>query len=199
MIPSTPRTEERGPGDRPVPIVSIFVTFLVIGATSFGGGVAAYIRSVVVDEKGWIDDETFLRGFSLAQILPGPNAANIAIFTGRFLRGTPGAVAAVAAVLLPAILVLSVVSVLYLSFDSADSVRGILTGVGACAVGLIASMALQMQQKLSFGYADYLIAATVFVMVAIARFPVAATIALFVPLAIWLHRPRQKPAGGKPE
>jgi chromate transporter len=181
----------------PVSIAQLFFTFLIIGATSFGGGVAAYIRRIIVEEKCWMDDETFFRGLSLAQILPGPNAANMAIFIGRFLRGTAGAGVAVVAVLLPAVFILSVVSILYASYASMNSIEGILEGIGACAVGLIASMALQMQQKLPFGYADYLLAAAVFVTVGIGRFPVAVAILVFVPVAIWLHRPGKGKSGGK--
>lgn len=191
MIRNTPTTEQPG-NTAEIPRVShfrIFLTFLMIGATSFGGGVAAYIRRVVVEEKKWIDDSAFFQGLSLAQVLPGPNAANMAIFIGRYLRGPIGAAVAVSAVLLPAIIILTLVAVFYSQYGEVFVYEGILEGVGACAVALIASMAFQMQQKIPLNYKDYLIAAAVFVMVGIARLSIIYALVIFIPVAIWIHRP----------
>ena len=63
MIQNTQSTKKPD-NNRKIPPVShikLFFTFLLIGATSFGGGVAAYIRRVVVEEKQWIDDTEFFR------------------------------------------------------------------------------------------------------------------------------------------
>jgi chromate transporter len=192
MIKNTQTIEQPGNTGK-IPHIShfrIFLTFLVIGATSFGGGVAAYIRRVVVEEKKWIDDSAFFQGLSLAQVLPGPNAANMAIFIGRYLRGPTGAAVAVFAVLLPAIIILTLVAVFYSQYGQVFAYEGILEGVGACAVALIASMAFQMQQKIPLHYLDYLIAAAVFVMIGIARLSILYALIIFIPIAIWIHRPR---------
>lgn len=61
---------------------SIFLAFLLIGATSVGGGVIAYLRNSSVDKHGWIDDPTFVRMLSISQSLPGLNATNMAILVG---------------------------------------------------------------------------------------------------------------------
>ena len=76
---------------------SIFLAFLLIGATSVGGGVIAYLRNSLVDKHGWIDDPTFVRMLSISQSLPGLNATNMAILAGDRLRGTLGSVVATVA------------------------------------------------------------------------------------------------------
>ena len=64
--------------------------FLLIGATSFGGGVVAYLRSSLVDKHHWIDDRTFVECLAIGQTLPGLNATNMSVLVGDRLRGTRG-------------------------------------------------------------------------------------------------------------
>ncbi|HQR68601.1 MAG TPA: chromate transporter, partial [Thermoanaerobaculia bacterium] len=52
--------------------------FLLVGATSFGGGLTGYLRRALVEERRWLTEEEFLRGLSVAQAVPGPNAVNLA-------------------------------------------------------------------------------------------------------------------------
>src|SRR5690349_16561508 len=59
-----------------VTLGTIFGAFLLIGATSFGGGVVAYLRSSLVGRHGWLDDEEFVELLSISQALPGLNATN---------------------------------------------------------------------------------------------------------------------------
>jgi len=66
----------------------IFLTFLLVGGTSFGGGVVAYLRNALVQKKKWIDDVEFLEITSISNTLPGLNATNMAILVGDRLGGT---------------------------------------------------------------------------------------------------------------
>src|ERR1700759_5437714 len=75
-------------------VIDVFVTFLIIGATSFGGGVVAYLRSALVTKKKWLDDVKFLELMSISNTLPGLNATNMSILVGDRMRGTVGAIAA---------------------------------------------------------------------------------------------------------
>jgi chromate transporter len=56
---------------RTVTLGEIFSAFLLIGATSFGGGVVAYLRSGLVDKQGWLDDTELVELLSISQTLPG--------------------------------------------------------------------------------------------------------------------------------
>ena len=72
-----------------VTIAQIFGAFLMIGATSFGGGVVAYLRASLVGKHRWVDDKTFVELLSISQTLPGLNATNMAVLVGDRLRGAP--------------------------------------------------------------------------------------------------------------
>src|SRR5262245_62730099 len=89
-----------------VSTTEIFRAFLLIGATSFGGGAVAYLRSSLVGKHRWVDDPTFVELLSISQSIPGLNSTNVAILVGDRLRGAPGAVAALAGVCLPGALIM---------------------------------------------------------------------------------------------
>src|SRR5215470_1061386 len=78
----------------PVSLGELFRTFLVIGATSFGGGVVAYLRENLVTGRRWLDDQEFLAALEISQTLPGLNATNMSIIVGEKLCGVPGAIIA---------------------------------------------------------------------------------------------------------
>src|SRR6516162_4243287 len=69
-------------------VAEIFGAFLMIGATSFGGGVVAYLRDSLVAKHRWLDDKTFVELLSISQTLPGLNATNMAVLVGDRLRGS---------------------------------------------------------------------------------------------------------------
>src|SRR6185369_14899175 len=81
-------------------IAQIFLEFLVIGATSFGG-VVPYLRNSLVTKKAWINDKEFVEMLSISQSLPGLNATNMAILVGDKLRGALGSIAAIIGMCLP--------------------------------------------------------------------------------------------------
>src|SRR5216683_506898 len=83
-----------------VSIGRIFLEFLIIGATSFGG-VVPYLRGSLVTKRHWVDDKEFVEMLSISQSLPGLNATNMAILVGEKLRGALGSIAAIVAICLP--------------------------------------------------------------------------------------------------
>src|SRR5690242_20992989 len=70
-------------------------TFNHIALASFGGGLSAWSREVLVVEKGWLGEAEFLSAMTMCRILPGANQVNMAVFAGTKMRGMAGAVAAV--------------------------------------------------------------------------------------------------------
>ncbi|MGA7393434.1 MAG: chromate transporter, partial [Terrimicrobiaceae bacterium] len=70
-------------------------TFNHIALASFGGGLSAWSREVVVVEKKWMPEEEFLSAITMCRILPGANQVNLAVFVGSKFRGMAGAAAAV--------------------------------------------------------------------------------------------------------
>jgi len=90
----------------------IFLSFLKIGCTGFGGGLAviAQIRTLAVYKRRWFTDHEFAEAFALAQSLPGTNAGNAVAYIGLRLRGWRGAAVALAAFILPSMLMMIVLS-----------------------------------------------------------------------------------------
>src|SRR6201982_4044336 len=98
--PALPTTVDAAATPRDVSITQIFLEFLIIGSTSFGG-VVPYLRGSLVNKRRWIDDKEFVEMLSISQSLPGLNATNMAILVGEKLKGAWGAIVAVLGICLP--------------------------------------------------------------------------------------------------
>ena len=172
-----------------VSIGEIFRVFLLLGATSFGGGVVAYLRSSLVGKHRWLDDTTFVELLSISQTLPGLNATNMAILVGDRLRGTPGAAAAICGICLPGALVMFVVGMLYGHHAGRPAVGAMLHGVGAAAVGLVTAVSLQIGRRSLDGLADLAFVALSVLGVHALHLPLPYVLVGVGLLAIWWHRP----------
>jgi chromate transporter len=147
----------------PAPSIwTIFLEFLLIGATSFGGGVVAYLRNSLVAKRGWVTDKEFVELLSISQSLPGLNATNMAMLVGDRLRGVPGALAAILGICLPGGLLMYVAGMLYHEHGDRALASAMLKGVAAAAVGLILATAVQLAKRsLPHGYDLIFVAATI--------------------------------------
>jgi len=168
----------------------IFGAFLLIGATSFGGGVMAYLRSSLVDKHRWIDDSTFVQMLAMSQSLPGLNSTNMAVLVGDRLRGTMGAVAAICGVCLPGGLIMFVIGMLHGVHGDRPTVTAMLHGVAAAAVGLVMAVAVQVGRKVLARIDDLGFVALAVIGVNLLHLPVLVVLAVVGALAIWWHRPR---------
>lgn len=89
--------------------ILLFTSFLRLGITSFGGpAMIAYIRRMSVEQKRWLDDETFRAGVALCQFIPGASAMQMAAYVGLRARGIAGAAVCYIAFGLPAFLLITV-------------------------------------------------------------------------------------------
>jgi chromate transporter len=140
-----PATAGASPGS--VTVLQIFLEFLLIGATSFGGGVVAYLRNGLVEKRRWLGDRAFVELLSISQSLPGLNSTNMAILVGDRLKGLPGALAAIVGMCLPGGLLMLVVGMLYQEHGDHPLATAALKGVAAAAVGLILATAVQLGKK----------------------------------------------------
>jgi chromate transporter len=137
----------RSPAAAHVGIGQIFLAFLLIGATSFGGGVVAHLRNSLVATHRWIDDATFLKLLGISQSLPGLNTTNLAILAGNRLRGARGALAAILGICLPGATLLYIVGIVYQVERERPLVEAGLEGVAAAAAGLILATTVQLARK----------------------------------------------------
>ena len=145
-----------------VSIFQLFSTFLLIGATSFGGGVVAYLRNSLVAKHEWLDDKSFVELLSISQSLPGLNATNMAVLVGERLRGGAGAIAAILGMCLPGAVLMYVTALTYRAHGDRPLATAGLKGVAAAAVGLILATTFQLGRKsLSHKYDLIFVALTV--------------------------------------
>jgi chromate transporter len=132
-----------------VPLIYLFLTFLRIGATSWGGFMAliSMIQKRIVEKDGMIENETILEGVSLASVLPGPMAVNVVSFVGYKLGGVKGALVSIAGVLLPSFLLMLVLSHVYLKFGDIPAMNHFFAGILPAVAAVIVSVAVSMGEK----------------------------------------------------
>ena len=188
------------PASARVGLADIFVTFLIIGATSFGGGVVAYLHNSLVSKKGWLDEERFLSALEIAQTLPGLNATNMSVIVGDRLRGPIGALIAFLGMTLPGAILVMILGVLYAAHSHNPAVNAALIGVGAASVGMLTAVTLQVGRKQFGSVID--IAIIVVTIIMVSYFHISLLVVLFTigPVAVFLYRPKglAKAAGTGP-
>lgn len=166
----------------------IFMEFLKIGATSFGG-VVPYLQDALVRRRQWIDDKGFVEMLSISQSLPGLNATNLAILMGEKLRGVRGSIAALLGICLPGGMVMFFVGMFYRQHgDHALTTAG-LKGVAAAAVGLTLSTVVQLSKKSLAGKFDFIFMALTVIAVNRLHQSVPRTLIAVGILSILFHRP----------
>ena len=125
--------------------LTLFLTFLEIGAVSFGGG---YGMISLMREKalsfGWMTEEELLNVIAVAESTPGPIAVNMATFVGSRQGGVLGALLATLGVILPSFIIILLIASLIKNFLKYSGVKAFLGGVRPCIVGLILSTAITM-------------------------------------------------------
>ena len=133
--------------------LKLFLTFLEIGAVSFGGG---YGMISLVREKaltfGWLTQEEFLNMIAVAESTPGPIAVNMATFIGSRQGGILGGALATFGVVLPAFLIILIISALIKNFIKYKGVQAFLSGVQPCVVALILSTDFTMLLSALFDF-----------------------------------------------
>lgn len=131
-------------------LIFLFLTFLEIGAVSFGGGygMISLIREKVL-QYGWLSESDFLNFIAVSESTPGPLAVNMATFIGSSQAGLADAAAATFGVVLP-----SFVIILIRSFLKYSGVQAFLSGVRPCVVAMILATALTMAGSTLLGFSS---------------------------------------------
>ena len=131
-------------------LLTLFLTFLKIGAFTFGGGYAmiAMLENEFVSKKKWIDSDTFIDMVAIAESTPGPLAINSATYIGYKLAGIAGAAVSTAAVCIPSFVIIYAVSLFLDEFMSCKLVANAFKGIQVCVVYLVFSAGLKMLKQL---------------------------------------------------
>jgi chromate transporter len=133
----------------PYTLWQLVLYMLRLGALGFGGPVAlvGYMQRDLVDARGWITQEDFKEGVALAQIAPGPLAAQLGIYLGFVHYRLRGATLAGIAFVLPSFLMVVALGWAYVRFGGLAWMQAVFYGVGAAVIGLIAMSAKKLTQK----------------------------------------------------
>lgn len=173
-------------------IPAIFLVFLRIGLLSFGGGLSGWIFREVVVLRQWLEEDEFLSGLAVSQILPGANVANLAIYIGNKLKGPLGAAAALAGLLSGPFFAVIAFASAYSVLRTLPYIQAGLDGVAAAAIGLILIIALKGARR-AIRTPEALIAYVVtFVTVGLLHWSLLLVVVVVGPLSVlaaWYRKP----------
>jgi chromate transporter len=123
--------------------------FLKLGTWGFGGPVAlvGYMHRDLVENKGWLTDEEYKEGLALAQLAPGPLAAQLGIYIGFVHYGLIGATLTGLAFVLPSFIMVVLLGMAYQLYGGLPWMQAVFYGVGAAVIGIIAMSAYKLTIK----------------------------------------------------
>ncbi|MEM5455170.1 chromate transporter [Paraburkholderia phytofirmans] len=127
----------------------IVLYMLRLGTFGFGGPVAlvGYMHRDLVERRGWISEQDYKEGLALAQMMPGPLAAQLGIYLGYVHYRVVGATVAGIAFVLPSFLMVVALGWAYAQFGGLSWMQAVFYGVGAAVVGIIAMSAYKLTRK----------------------------------------------------
>ena len=133
--------------------LDLFLTFLQIGAFSFGGGygMLSLIRERTL-AHGWLTEEAIMNMIAVSESTPGPIAINMATFIGSSQAGILGSVAATLGVVLPSFVIILIIAALINNFLKYSAVKAFLLGIRPCVVGLILATSLTLFLNTALGF-----------------------------------------------
>ena len=167
-------------------LLSIFLAFLKVGLTSFGGGTSAWMHREVVERHRWLTDEQFLASLTVAQVLPGANPVNMAVYLGLQLRGALGASLAAAGMVAPAFGMILALGLLYSYVSASPATHMVLSGLAAVGVGATLVLGAKGARPFRRRPIPVLIAAATFIAVGVLRWPLVPVVLVAVPVSILL-------------
>lgn len=125
-------------------ILKLFLSFLKIGAFSFGGGYAMLplIRKEIIEVHGWLTVKEFIDILAVVEMTPGPVAINSATFLGYKVAGIWGSIAATVGVILPSIVIILIIAHFLSKFRESPYIDYAFRGIRPVVLGLVTSAAL---------------------------------------------------------
>lgn len=139
--------EAAGQGDtRPCSLAGLVRYFLWLGATGFGGPIAlvGFMQRDLVERRRWFGPDEYREGLALAQLAPGPLAAQLAMYLGWARGGPFGAAVVGLAFVVPSFVMVLALAIVYVRFDGLAWMQGAFYGIGAAVIAIIARSALKL-------------------------------------------------------
>lgn len=190
-----PRATEPFAGAAALPrpsLSELFIAYALISLYGFGG-VLAWSRRMMVEERRWLTPEQFNEAYALCSFLPGPNIVNFSVIFGSRVRGPLGGLVALVGLLGPPMVLIMFIGALYAHYGDLPALRRALIGVTAAAAGLImstvAKMALPLFRNRAVG--GPVIALATFGAIGIAQWPLPIVLVVVLPISLalaWVRR-----------
>jgi chromate transporter len=142
-------TAERALAANPAGLGAFVQYFLYLGSLGFGGPVAlaGFMHRDLVEQRRWVAEEDYRLAMALAQIMPGPLAAQLAIALGYFRHGVIGATAVGLAFTVPSFLMVVAISMAYVRFGGLWWMQALFYGIGAAVIAVIAIAAYKLSRS----------------------------------------------------
>jgi chromate transporter len=178
---------------QPPSLLQILASFSLISLYGFGG-VLAWSRRMMVEERRWMTPAEFNDAYALCQFLPGPNIVNLSVVFGSRVRGAPGATMALAGLLGPPLVIVSLLGLAYARYGEVAAISQILSGVAAAAAGLLIATVVKMALPLLRTWRDpgLIVAFAAFAAIGPLGWPLPWVIAVLAPLSLalawWVRR-----------
>lgn len=162
---------------------------------SFGGPAAqiAVMQRLMVEEKGWIDQDRFNHALNFCMLLPGPEAQQLATYLGWLMHGTRGALAAGIIFILPGALIMLGMSLLYVTIGQVGVVEGLLFGLKCAVLAIVAQALVRMSGKVVRGTAAGLLALASFAVMFFFSLPFPLVIVIAGLIGLLLFRSSSVP------
>ena len=177
----------------------IFWQFLVVGAISFGGGIVAYLKELLVTRDHWVDSDEFIVMLSISQTMPGLNSVNIAILMGDRLRGALGAWVAAIGLLLPGALIVLAIGILYGANSDHPMANHVLGGIAAAAAALLTTVTWNLGERTFKKRKSLVLLVLTFVLMSIVKWPLYLVLGIVLPLGLFIYRPSASRQSGAPQ
>lgn len=131
--------------------LELFLTFLKIGAFTFGGGYAMLpLIEAEVISHGWLSEEELVNFIAVSESTPGPFAVNISTYVGMETAGIFGAITSTFGVILPSFVIILIVAHIYEAFKKNKIVKGCMSGLKPAVIGLIGAAVLSVGSTVFF-------------------------------------------------
>lgn len=148
----------------PVSFAEAFRVWVKIGLLSFGGpaGQIALMHRILVDEKKWLSEPQFLHALNFCMLLPGPEAQQLATYSGWLLHGVKGGLAAGLLFILPGVAVMLGLSILYAAYAELAFVEAIFFGIKAAVFAIVIDALIRISRRVMKTGALYAVAGAAF-------------------------------------
>ena len=195
---ATPATDPSDPAaatavtETPPTLWQIFFEFLLIGAVSFGGGIVAYERILLIEKRRWLSADSFMATLAISQTMPGLNSVNLALLAGDQIRGVKGAFAATIGLMLPGGAFVLLAGVAYSAGGQHPFVNVLLAGIAAGATGLLASVTYTIGKRHFVQLKSLFMIVSTFVLMSVFKLSLVWVLIVMVPIGLYLYRPEQQ-------